>query len=69
MKISMKLSEGSSNSHDISIEFTSGASMTFTIGGTEEAISVYKALFLAYESGLNDEANFTILRRVREQSA
>lgn len=64
MQISMKQSNGCPTSHDIEINFNSGARMQFTLSHTETAIEVYKAIVFAYENGEQDNANSNLLREV-----
>lgn len=66
MKISMKQSDGSSTAHDIRVEFTSGAQINLMVSGTETAIDVYKAIIYAYEKGEEDNANFNLMRNIKE---
>lgn len=64
MQISMKQSNGCPTSHNIEINFNSGARIQFTVSHTETAIEVYKAIVFAYENGEQDNANSHLIREI-----
>ncbi len=69
MKIFMNQMEGSATSHEIRVEFRSGARIELLISGVDTATQVYKALYQAYENGQEDEADFQVGRNIRNTIA